>query len=424
MADNILSPAVAKDVLYSSGYVSSGVSKNILRSALKGADALYPKGLIDTKVSQPVLRPALLSGDRLYPAGIGKNAPTAGFICGFNGKIRIKDSLAVFLDGKTQVRDVTTAVFAGKTQVRDVATAFGDGKVDVQALKHTDFNAVLRGKIRLDENLDSGISGASVLQAKSGLTGQETGVTSPIFSGLKGVKTEGLSASSALESLAELNVGSGLSGLAKTEIYSAIIGGEADVFGFSYPLADKIPLRNTTVWGSFEDVRTIPHVYGRVRLSPIPYDKSKKFFVIADHSIQGVDKVWIDDVEAQSWKFKNTLDSSNSPVAMLELGDSLPQGSTLIVLIRGKVHPVTGQLLTNPADVIWDILANIVGAPVDFVDFDRFRIECALYGIEVGGVLDNRERTVKKQLDIIVESIGAIWSGGMPGLVRIYPVKE
>jgi len=25
---------------------------------------------------------------------------------------------------------------------------------------------------------------------------------------------------------------------------------------------------------------------------------------------------------------------------------------------------------------------------------------------------------------MITESIGAIWSGGMPGLARIYPVKE
>ena len=271
---------------------------------------------------------------------------------------------------------------------------------------------------------DSGILSLPVLQVGSAIRGITEDLNLGSYSGIKGSHPEKTEIDSGIKGLAEIAVGSGIAGFFSLHANSGIIGGTADVFGFSYPLADPVPLRNTTIWGSFKNVQTIPHVYGRVRLSPIPYDKAGKLFVLADHSIQGVDEVRIDEDVIYNWKFKNTLDSSDSPVAMLELGESLAAESSLNVLLRGKVHPVTGVLLTNPADVLWDILANIVGAPVAYSALDRFRIECASYGIEVGGLLDDRTRSIKKQIDLITESIGAIWSGGMPGLARIYPVDN
>lgn len=269
---------------------------------------------------------------------------------------------------------------------------------------------------------DSGALGLPVLSANSAIRGITEDLNLGVLSGIKGILSKESDIDSALAGLAAAESSSGIIGSVVLAINSGIIGGVADVFGFSYPLADPIPLRNTTVWGSFKNVQTIPHAYGRVRLTPIPYDNTGKLFVMADHGIQGVDEVQVADEAIYAWSFRNTLDSSNSPVAMLELSEKLASDSSLVVRLRGKVHPVSGVLLTNPADVLWDLLANVVGASISYADLDRFRVECSFYGIEVGGLLDDRERSIKKQLDIITESIGAIWSGGMPSLARLYPI--
>lgn len=271
---------------------------------------------------------------------------------------------------------------------------------------------------------DSGVLGLPVASADSAIRGITEDLSFSVLSGIKGILSKESDIDSALAGLAKVDGSSGIIGSTALVINSGIIGGFADVFGFSYPLADPIPLRNTTVWGSFKDVQTIPHVYGRVCLAPIPYDTTGKLFVLADHGIQGVDEVQVDNEVIYAWKFRNTLDSSDSPVAMLELGEKLDLGSSLVVRVRGKVHSVTGVLLTNPADVLWDLLANVVGASILYADLDRFRVECSFLGIEVGGLLDDRERSIKKQLDMITESIGAIWSGGMPGLARLYPIGD
>lgn len=325
-----------------------------------------------------------------------------------------------------------------KTEVDSGVKSFGYSQVDSGlkgiSTEFLDVDSALAGlgKTEVDSGIkglqcfqvDSGISGLSVLQAPSGIRGIVEDITFKALSGIKGISTEESDIDSALAGLAWSESNSGILGLASLKIGSGIIGGEADVFGFSYPLADPIPLRNTTVWGSFKDVQTIPHVYGRVRLTPIPYDNTGKLFVLADHGIQGVDEVQVDNEVIYAWKFRNTLDSSDSPVAMLELSEKLDSGSSLVVRIRGKVHPVSGVLLTNPADVLWDLLANVVGASILYADLDRFRVECSFHGIEVGGLLDDRERSIKKQLDIITESVGAIWSGGMSGLARLYPIGD
>jgi hypothetical protein len=340
----------------------------------------------------------------------------------FDGKVVIEQAATDLFDGKVKIKDSAIDLFDGKVIIAQTATDLFDGKVKIISAAHTDADSGISGKGYSE--IDSGILGAPVLQAFSGIRGIVEDITFQALSGIKGIFIEESSADSALAGLAGTESNSGILGLAASIIGSGIIGGEADVFGFSYPLADPIPLRNTTIWGSFRNVQTIHHAYGRVRLAPIPYEKTGKFHVLADHGIQGVDEIQIDDETIYAWKFKNTLDSSSSPVAMLELGEALPDGSSLVALIRGKVHPVTGVLLTNPADVLWDILANIVGASISYADLDRFRVECAIYGIEIHGLLDDRERSIKKQLDLITESIGAIWSGGMPGLARVYPVDE
>ncbi len=207
-------------------------------------------------------------------------------------------------------------------------------------------------------------------------------------------------------------------------VSACVIGSDIEVeleAGGPIPLSDRIPLRETTAWGSYKNKSTLPLVYGRVPVRPIPYDNSATLFVCADHVCQGVDGVTVDGVDVIAYEFRNDVDDTGHAVAVVELADPLPVGSDLIVELRGRVHPDTGELLTNPAFVLWDLMANVVGLPVQISDLDQFRTETATLGIELGGIIDNASRSIRSQIDEICASIGAVWSAAMPGIARLYP---
>jgi len=194
--------------------------------------------------------------------------------------------------------------------------------------------------------------------------------------------------------------------------------------GGTLPLSDRLPLRETTVWGSYKDKATIPLAYGRPVVTPVAYDNDGLLFVCADHACQGVDEVKRDGQLIEAWAFYNDIDDTGHPIAVLELADPLAEGEQLAVRLRGKMHPTTGALLTNPAFVLWDLLANVCTVPTTLADLDQFRVETAIKGIEVGGVIDDSSRTIRAQIDDICQSIGAVWSGGMPGIARLYPIAN
>lgn len=194
--------------------------------------------------------------------------------------------------------------------------------------------------------------------------------------------------------------------------------------GGTLPLSDRLPLRETTIWGSYKDKRTLPIVYGHTVVDPIPYDNSGQVFVLADHACQGVDRITRDDIAIDAFAFYNDTDDTGHAIAMLELAEPLAQGERLRAEVRGKQHPAHGGLLVNPAEILWDFLANVIGLPVSLSDLDQFRAETASAGIEIGGIIDDPSRTIRGQIDDICRSIGAVWSGGMPGIARLYPAAD
>ncbi|MEW6729039.1 MAG: hypothetical protein AB1332_06815 [Pseudomonadota bacterium] len=186
------------------------------------------------------------------------------------------------------------------------------------------------------------------------------------------------------------------------------------------PLTDPLPLRTSVVWGAFSDVRVLPHVYGRVTLRPVQYDREGTLFLLADHPIAGVDRVTRDDAPTQGYALHHTQDSTGKTVAMLELAEPLAPGERLAVTLRGKRAP-SGALLDRPATVLEDILALAgVNVPADVLD--RLRSEAA--DIEIGGVLDQPGLSTKAALDAIVQSIGGAWSLGARDGVLLDPFSD
>lgn len=186
------------------------------------------------------------------------------------------------------------------------------------------------------------------------------------------------------------------------------------------PLSDPVPLRTTATWPKFAKPEPLPVVYGRCTVPAVRYDESRKFWLLADHAIAGVDAVYRDAKPAKAYAFQNTTDPAGRPVAVLELATALGQGESLAVALRGKVHSDTGALVENPADVLADVL-RLAGYTVAEPDLTGLRSEFA--GLAIAGIL-SADLTLRAQLSEIAESIGLIWSPGMPGLGRRWPLSR
>ena len=147
-------------------------------------------------------------------------------------------------------------------------------------------------------------------------------------------------------------------------------------------------------------------------LAPIQYSGDQRVFFLADHPIQGVDEVRRDDVATDAWAFYNGVDGTGRAVAFLELAMPLAEGERLAVGLRGRMHPGTGRLLTSPAEILHDVLANLARAPIEWADLDDYRTETA--HIVLGGLLADNEISIRAAVDGLLQSCGGAWAAAMP----------
>lgn len=192
--------------------------------------------------------------------------------------------------------------------------------------------------------------------------------------------------------------------------------------GFVRPMSDKMPLRSTTEWGSYEDVRTIPVPYGRTTLEPIQYDATRRLWVCAEGAIAGITEVRIDGQISTAWAWRNGVDRAGKTVAYLELVNPLAEGASLAVDLRGRVHPQRGHMMALPDEILWDVLTNVCGLGIAPARLDAFRSE--VVGLEIGGVLDDSTITIRAQIDRLMQSIGAAWSVSADGIAALWPFVD
>lgn len=186
------------------------------------------------------------------------------------------------------------------------------------------------------------------------------------------------------------------------------------------PLSATLPLRTTAALGRYSTVQTIPWAYGRVTLTPAPYDRFGAEWVI-DHPIAGLDAATRDDIPTQAVAWRNDIDPTGRPVAIITLAEPLAAGERLAVTVRGRIDAQTGALITNPADVVYDVLTQLAGSTIERSNLDWFRADCTAAGLVIAGVLDDRAMTIRALLAQILGSVAAEWSGGMPGFARLWP---
>ena len=189
--------------------------------------------------------------------------------------------------------------------------------------------------------------------------------------------------------------------------------------GMDRPLSDTVPLRTSAVWGGWREVRVLPWGWGTVTVSPIQYSADQRVFLLLDHPIAGVDEVKRDDVATPAYAWQNAVDSTGRAVSFIELAEPLAEGERLAVTLRGRMHPATGRVLQTPAEILFDMLANLAGAPVQWADLDDYRTETA--GLVLGGLVGDNTVTIRAAVDELMQSAGSAWSAGMPGVALTWP---
>lgn len=183
---------------------------------------------------------------------------------------------------------------------------------------------------------------------------------------------------------------------------------------------DPLPLRTTAAWAGFRAVRVIPHRYGATAGELIQYDQARQLFVWADHAVQTIDRVTVDEINASGWRWYNGADSTGKPCAFVEFTQPVDAGAIPRASGRGKLHRDTGRLITNPALILADVLITIAGMDYADTDLDDFRAECDRLGIIAAGSI-SEAATVQTTLAGICAGVGAAFGVDVHGLARVFP---
>lgn len=183
------------------------------------------------------------------------------------------------------------------------------------------------------------------------------------------------------------------------------------------PLSANLPLRTSSVWGVFGEVETIPHRYGRNRGRALRYDNTGRRYVWADHACERIVTVRVDGRVTSAWTWRNTMDVTGHPVAMIELSQATIGKVTAEGF--GKIDATSGNRIDNPADIIADILVQIAGRAEP--DLAWLGYEAAQLGITCAGTLDDADMSIQRAISDLCGSIGAVWASRARRFARIHP---
>ena len=170
-------------------------------------------------------------------------------------------------------------------------------------------------------------------------------------------------------------------------------------------LSDTVPLRTTADLGEYREVRTLPWVYGRVTLEPIPADTRGRLWLVADHAVAGITAVRSGGVRVSGWQVATRVDDDGRVTSLLELSQA-PE-DPLSIDVVGKRDRDTGALIVHPADIVADIL-TASGWTIPRWYGDQLRADYP--ALELGGVLDDHNRTLRSVVDEILLPLGVVWS--------------
>lgn len=179
-------------------------------------------------------------------------------------------------------------------------------------------------------------------------------------------------------------------------------------------LTDDLPLQLSTQIGAFAAAQPLPQRYGDLRKSRFKLIRmTSTKFIAAGHPMKSITRAFTDDLQTKS--FKHYVESAGGVTYhVVEFAAPVPLGSECTASGEGKMHPVTGALIENPADMMADLLL-LAGRTDPW--FGQLRTEAYAAGIKLAGSFTTIE-SIRSALDRVADSAGAMWC---PGMARLYP---
>lgn len=209
--------------------------------------------------------------------------------------------------------------------------------------------------------------------------------------------------------------------LSRTGIVSSVDGG-GDGFDLDCESAgwtDDLPLRTNADLGIFRDVERLPWRYGRaVPGKCVRLGATGKRWLWADHASSRIASVAVDGLPYDGWQWRNDTDDAGNPITIIETVDPIDEGADVVATGDGALDTLSGDLMTNPADIVGDICRR-GGITIDRGDLVAFRVECQSRQIEVAGSIIGG--SLQSAMVGIADSIYAVFSRELPGLMRLRP---
>lgn len=180
-----------------------------------------------------------------------------------------------------------------------------------------------------------------------------------------------------------------------------------------------LPLRTNADLGVFRDVQVLPRRYGRaVPGRCVRLGQTGKQWLWADHASERISSVQVDGQDYGAWQWRNDTDAGGNPITVITTADEIDDGAELIAVGDGIRDSLSGALIVNPADMVYD-LCQWAGVAVDRGDLVPFRAECQTRALEISGSIDGG--TLQQAMVTLAESVYAVFSRELPGYMRLLP---
>jgi len=181
-----------------------------------------------------------------------------------------------------------------------------------------------------------------------------------------------------------------------------------------------LPIRTTADLGTFRDVLPIARRYGRNVpgvLAPLSADRRR--WIWADHASQAIRSITIDGQPMSGWAWRNDTDATGRAITIVETVEPIDDGAELVAVGDGAIDTAAGELISNPADVVYD-LCRLAGREIHRASLARYRRDCLARGIELSASIDRG--TLQAAVESIATSTHAVFARSHPDLLRLLPI--
>lgn len=178
-------------------------------------------------------------------------------------------------------------------------------------------------------------------------------------------------------------------------------------------LSELLPLRTTRMLGNYAEDRVLAHRLGDLRDAPFALTAlANGEWFAADHPMT-ITGVQIDKAPTTGFDAPLRSDSQGNTWTVVRLAAPAPAGTVVSATGIGKLDPITGNLIENPAELMQYVMRLAGRSEI----FPRLRAEAAEAGLRLAGSLDSAQ-PIRTWLDEIAYSAGAIWTAQD---ARLYP---